>query len=134
MAVSTVDASGGVHGVGAGVDTIVYTITDGLGCSTREIYLDTVNPSPVLSPISGTVNACLGLTNILTNSTTGGTWTTSNMSIATVDASGTVTGVALGTADISYTVTNSCCTATAVLPISVTSLLLLILTTPEAGK
>ncbi len=107
MAVSTVDASGVVHGVGAGVDTIVYTITDGLGCSTREIYLDTVNPSPVLSPISGTVNACLGLTNILTNSTTGGTWTTSNMSIATVDASGTVTGVALGTADISYTVTNS---------------------------
>ena len=56
--------------------------------------------------ITGTLNACRGNTSQLSNSITGGTWSSSNTSVATVNASGLVTALATGTTNISYT--NSC--------------------------
>lgn len=56
-----------------------------------------------LAPITGPTTVCVGLTSTLANSSSGGTWTSSNPSIATVGiTSGVYTGIAAGTATISY--------------------------------
>ena len=65
------------------------------------------------SAITGTLSACVGLTSTLSDASTGGTWTSSSTTIATVGtSSGIVTGVASGTATISY-VTGVTCYAVA---------------------
>lgn len=60
-----------------------------------------ITPAPVT--LSGTPHVCEGNSITLTGSVSGGTWSSSATSIATVDASGNVTGVAAGSATISYT-------------------------------
>ncbi|WP_297512423.1 GEVED domain-containing protein, partial [Flavobacterium sp.] len=73
----------------------------------------TVNTSPTVSAITGATNVlCKPNTLVLSNSTAGGVWTSSNINILTVSA-GTVTGVAQGTANVIYTVTeaNGCSTS-----------------------
>ncbi len=58
----------------------------------------------VPGPITGRITICLNDTSHLTDATSGGTWSSSNIAIATVgSSSGIVTGVATGTATISYT-------------------------------
>ncbi len=83
--------------------------SNGTGASTTSMA---VNSIPVVSPITGSSNdLCMPNILELENSTALGVWSTSNPSIATVNA-GDVTGVAEGTAVISYTVTdNGCSTA-----------------------
>jgi hypothetical protein len=57
---------------------------------------------------------------MLGNITTGGTWSSSNTSIAAISSGGIVTaGATTGTTVISYTVTNSCGTVWAIHPITV---------------
>jgi uncharacterized protein YjdB len=66
----------------------------------------TVNPSPVVAAITGTLSVCKDATTALSSVTGGGVWTSSTPSVATVGVTGIVTGVNTGTATISYTVTN----------------------------
>lgn len=95
--------SGIVTGMTAGVDTIIYTSP--LACvSTTTI---TVNASP--SPISGANTVCIGSPLILSDATTGGSWSSSNLSVATVGSiSGVVSGVSAGTANITYSLAGGC--------------------------
>lgn len=94
----------------AGVYTL--TVTDAMDCSTSSVPVTTtvtVNTAP--APITGTAVVCPLLTTTLSSATAGGTWTTSNASVATVDAStGVVTGVTPGTATITYQLSSSCFT------------------------
>ncbi len=74
------------------------------------------------TPITGSPIVCaVGGTTTLSNTTTGGSWTSSDVSIATVSSSGLVTGVATGTVVIYYT-TSTCAVsivvAVGVLPIT----------------
>jgi|GEM_PF-2070212 len=95
---------------GSPVGNITHTST---GATTQNVAVSgTVNPLPTVAAITGTTTACVGGTTTLSNATAGGTWSSSNTSIATVNASGVVTGVAAGTATISYAVTTSGCTTT----------------------
>ncbi len=56
-----------------------------------------------LSAITGSSAVCIGQVSALSNAGSGGTWTSSNTSVATVDAvSGMVTGVAAGSVTITY--------------------------------
>jgi hypothetical protein len=55
----------------------------------------------------------------LADATSGGTWSSSAPSKATVDAGGVVTGVATGSTNISYTVTNGVCHISAIKGITV---------------
>jgi len=89
--------TGVVTGVSAGTTIISYT--QGIGC-VRTMTLN-VNPQP--APITGNLNVCIGLTQLLSTTSTGGTWSSSNTVVAPVSSSGLVSGSSLGTADISYT-------------------------------
>jgi sugar lactone lactonase YvrE len=59
-------------------------------------------PVVVINPITGNTNVCIGGTSALSDATTGGTWSSSNTTVATIDATGLVTGVSGGVATITY--------------------------------
>jgi hypothetical protein len=124
-AIATVGSSTGiVTGVAGGTATITYTITNGSGCSAASTAAITVNSLTTLSANTGTASACIGSTSTLSNSTSGGTWSSSNSSVATVGSStGVVTGVAAGTATITYSYINAnSCVSTATTTFTVYSL------------
>lgn len=102
--VATITGSTGmVSGISAGTANITYTLPG--GCTA--VATVTVNPLP--APIAGTDNVCAGLSTTLTNTSGGGTWTSSNTLVATVGStSGLVTGLSAGTITITYTLPTSC--------------------------
>ncbi|WP_281238407.1 Ig-like domain-containing protein [Flavobacterium praedii] len=67
----------------------------------------TVNPNPVVAPITGADIVCANSTIVISSLTSGGVWSSSNTGIATIDGSGLLTGVSAGTVTITYSVTNS---------------------------
>ena len=88
-------SGGAVTGVAAGSVNITYTVG---GCSVNIL----VNVGSAISPITGTPTTfCVGSTTTLSDATPGGTWSSSNTTIATVGGV-VVTGASAGTADISY--------------------------------
>jgi hypothetical protein len=74
---------------------------------------------PVVAAVSGPVSVCAGSTVTLSDATTGGVWSSSNTSIATVGSTRVVTGVSAGLDTISYSVTNACGTSNATYAITV---------------
>ncbi len=110
-AIATISAIGVVTGVAAGSASISYTVSNSCGTATAG-YVITVSASPTVKPIVGSTAVCIGSTTTLTDSTTGGTWSSSNTALATVTTGGVVRGVAAGTVTISYTVTTACATVT----------------------
>ena len=100
-------AMGKVTGIAAGTVNITYTVTGAGGCVGFATSVETVNPLPAVAPITGLNSVCAGFTIMLADTTAGGAWSSSDTTIATIDATGTVTGVAIGTAAMYYTVTNS---------------------------
>ena len=63
---------------------------------------------PTVTPVGGTSNICVGQVTTLTDATGAGAWSSSDATIASVDAAGNVTGITGGTATIAYTETNTC--------------------------
>ena len=121
--IATVNLSTGVvTGTGAGIATISYTITNSFGCPGSAISPDTVSNPVTVSPIIGTSSLCFGGLSVFVDTTAGGVWSSSDATIASVDASGNVTGVGTGVATISYTVTGLCNTASATLSVTVNPL------------
>ena len=116
--VATVSASGVVTGVAAGVATISYTVSNSCG-SANATGTIIVDPLPATAPVTGSTSVCLSATTILADVAAGGVWSSSNPSVASVDATGSVTGVAAGSAAISYTMTNSCGSVTVTSPMAV---------------
>ncbi|OOV29327.1 hypothetical protein BXU11_05270 [Flavobacterium sp. LM5] len=97
----TINATGCVSGVSTAIQVVV-------------------SPNPVVTPITGTDTVCAGSSILLSNSTTGGVWSSSNTGIATVDGSGLVTGVSAGSVTITYSVTNAAgCTTSVSKPLTI---------------
>ena len=117
MYVATIGSSTGIAtAVHSGTTTIHYTL--GTGCSASATL--TVTSTTLTDSILGSSYVCAGSTTTLTIATTGGTWSSSNLSVATVGAStGIVTGVAAGYAIITYSISGSCGTMTATKYVSV---------------
>lgn len=94
--------TGLVTGIAGGTATITYAISP--GCQSTAVV--TVNSAP--SAISGPDNVCVGSFISLTNTASGGIWTSSTPSIAVVGVIGTtvggVLGVAPGTTIITYAI------------------------------
>lgn len=83
------------------------------------------NIPPDAGILSGNQSICIGnTTTFTTTGQSGGTWSSSNTGVVTVNASGMITGIAIGTATITYTVTGpgGCSSATATRTINVRSL------------
>ncbi len=112
-AVATINASGVVSGVAAGTATVTYAVSAN-GCNTSTSTTVTINALPNAGTISGTTTICAGATtSLISNGLAGGTWSSSNTAVATINASGVVSGVAAGTATITYSVSaNGCNTST----------------------
>ena len=115
--VATISSTGVVTGVAGGTTTISYVAAGG----TATVVV-TVNPLPTVSPMTGGgTTICSGSTLSFSDATTGGTWSSSNTAVATVNTSGVVTGVAGGTTVISYALSNSCGTVAATMNATVSS-------------
>ncbi len=97
---------------GSGLITIGYTYTDILGCSSTVYSQIRVHSANITGPHSlcGT-----GVSSSLTGTATGGIWTTSSASIASVSAAGVVTTVMAGTAIITYTIAGTGCADTSII-------------------
>ena len=102
---ATVDVSGNVTGVAAGMPSITYTLAS-TGCATST----TVTVEPLPASISGTANICLGATATFVDTTLGGTWSSSDTTILPVNAGGVATGNAVGGATLTYTSATGCTT------------------------
>jgi uncharacterized protein YjdB len=116
-AVASVGATGVVSGMAAGTATITYTAAG--GC--YKTIVVTVSGAPSAGIISGATAVSTGSAITLTPSVSGGAWSSSNASIATVSGTGVVTGMVAGAVNITYSVSNSCGTAYAVKAITVSS-------------
>jgi gliding motility-associated-like protein len=105
-AIATINATTGViTGVSSGTATITYSVNGTGGCSPATISRTvTVSSIPNAGVLSGTQAICIGLSSTLTSTVPGGTWSSSNTSIATIANTGVVIGVAAGTATMSYIV------------------------------
>ena len=115
--IATIGTSTGfLTGAAEGTDTISYTVS---GISTT--FRITVNPLPLAGTITGVSSVCAGSSITLTDIVTGGVWSSSNTSLATIGI-GVVTGVSTGLDTIKYTFTNVCGTATATKNITINPL------------
>ena len=108
--VANVDASGNVTGVSAGTSIVSYTLGS---CGVATVV--TVNTQP--APITGTFSFCNLYSIALAEGTGGGTWTSANPGVATIDGVGNVTGISPGTTDISYTIGS--CTASQTVTVNI---------------
>jgi len=103
-AVATVNAAGVVGGVNPGTSVITYTTP--AGCTTS--FTITVNIAP--TPITGSASVCAGLSTSLGDGVGGGTWISSNTSVATIAPVSTIWGAVAGTSTITYTLGDGCST------------------------
>ncbi len=107
--------TGVLAGVNSGTSTITYTTT-GAGCSTTQVVTD--NATPVITGITSFIVCGANTTTLgISPGITGGTWSSSNASAATIGSlTGLVTGGNAGpaTSTITYTTTGAGCTATRV--------------------
>ncbi len=110
---ATISASGVLYAIAEGVDTAYYHFTSAAtGCSNTQYKEITIAHTSVAGTITGTNSLCAGATTSLadTGGDAGGTWSTANVSLATVSSTGVVYGLAAGTVQISYTI-SGCGTA-----------------------
>ena len=118
---ATISGTGVISATATGMDTVTYSVTASCGSATatQVVTIGTpANPGIIL----GLTSVCAGATITLTDTASGGTWTTSATTIADVVSSGVVTGVAGGNDTIYYSVSSTCGTFSASLPITVNPL------------
>ena len=123
--VATVSPTGVVTGIATGTTTISYTLTSSFGCVSSTSAMVRVNPAA----ISGYTSICVGNITALTDAATGGTWASSNTTVAAVgSSSGVVNGISTGTVNITYTLAGGCYVT---VPVLVQPALAAILGTPS---
>jgi len=114
--VLSINASTGVvNAFTAGTTTVSFTTP--AGCTATTL----VTVKPVVAPISGLTNLCIGGTTILTDAATGGTWNSSTPAVAGITGSGVVSGLSSGTSVITYATPGVGCAATTTVSVNVPS-------------
>ncbi len=104
--IATVNNAGLVSGIAAGTVKFIFNNT-ATGCNSDSLT-GTINPKPVVNLV-GAGPICIDSSIATTTSIPGGTWVSSNTSIATVNATtGVITGVSQGTAIFTYTSSLGC--------------------------
>jgi uncharacterized protein YjdB len=118
-AIASVTNAGVVTGVSGGTATFTFTSSTSPNCQATTSAV-TVVALPVVS-ITGSSTICVGLTTTLSPSS-GGTWMSSNLAVATVSNAGIVTGVAAGSVTFTFTSSSTTCTSVPTLAVSVNAL------------
>ncbi len=98
--------AGVVTGISNGLAKMNYKIDSG-GCSNSTDFYLPVDAVGVVNNIVGGTTVCVGSMLTVSDYSTGGTWSSSNTSLATVSG-GVISGVSAGTVTISYAYTNGC--------------------------
>lgn len=125
-----------VNGTNRGSDSVQYTTTgllngdivtceisyvaNGTPADTSNPITMTILPQPSAGTITGPGTVCSGTSGSLASTVSGGTWSSSNNTVASVSATGTVNGLTVGSVIISYSVTNTCGSATTTQAVAVT--------------
>jgi hypothetical protein len=118
-AVATVTSAGPISGTVLGIASGSVIISYALSTSCGTVYLThIVSVSTPPSAISGTTTVCAGATTTLSDATSGGLWSCSPSSVATITSAGIVSGVAPGSATVFYTVPGGCSRATATITVT----------------
>ncbi|TSE07766.1 hypothetical protein FOF46_15160, partial [Aquimarina algiphila] len=110
ISIATINSSTGlITGVAAGTVTMTYTVSGTGGCpdatATRDV---TITAPPTAGTLSGTQEACIAGTTTFSSTEAGGSWSSADISIATINSStGLITGVAAGTVTMTYTVSGT---------------------------
>nr|MBM3932098.1 hypothetical protein [Sphingomonadales bacterium] len=108
----------------AGTFNYTVTLSGCTGGTSTATGTITVAAPASAGTLSGTQSICVNGTTTFTSTVSGGSWTSSAVGVATVNATtGVVTGVAAGNANITYTVTGTggCANATATRTVTVNS-------------
>ncbi len=105
--IATIDAGGVLNGVSPGVANISYIVTNTCGANGVSVAVQ-VETEPVAGSLSGNVPVCKGNSVVLNSTVAGGSWSSSNVTTATIDGAGRLTGMSQGSVTVSYKVTNSC--------------------------
>ena len=100
-----------VTGAAGGADTIFYIASNSCGADTAMHIITVDTALAYISAITGPDHVCLGNSISLSDSVSGGTWTSLHTAIATISGSGVVFGAAVGTDTLVYSITNGCGTA-----------------------
>ena len=101
--IASINTSGTVTGISAGIATITYKLPTGCFITTSVV----VNPLP--AAIGGVANICVGSSINLNDAITGGTWASSNTTSVTIGLStGVAIGVSQGVSEITYTLPTGC--------------------------
>jgi hypothetical protein len=112
------DQSGGSLFVGSMDEPSIYGRALSL-CEIRAL----AGLGQLTTPITGNNTVCVNQLLLLSNATSGGTWSSSNTAVATVNSFGLVSGISAGPAVITYTVPSGGCQLVANFPITVNSTL-----------
>jgi uncharacterized protein YjdB len=105
--IASVDsASGTVSGISSGSVTISYRVTSGCFRTTGFIVKNTP------ATIAGPSEVFVGATTTLTNTTSGGTWSSGTPSVASISSGGVVTGASAGSTVITYRIPTTGCQST----------------------
>ena len=120
----TIDSAGVLNANLAGIDTIMYRISN--NCGTDSTYFGvSVSPLPHAGSVVGLSAICPKDTVFAYNTTLGGVWTNLHPSIAATTTVGSdsvsIIGLSNGNDTLVYTVTNACGPASTYLPFSVGS-------------
>ncbi len=123
-AVATISNAGVVIGVAVGTSTMSYVVNGTGGCPPSLPVTRLITVSAPVNPgiLSGTQSICIGGTSTFVSTVSGGTWSSSNPSVATVNAStGVITGLSAGNADIKYELVGvgGCANTSVIRPVTV---------------
>lgn len=108
--------TGVVTGVAAGTAQFRFTSAD--GCLSLPSAVITVNPKPIVT--NGLATICVGNTTQL-QPTVGGSWTSTDIDIATISSTGIVTGTGVGSATFTFTNATTGCASDPSNPVAVTA-------------
>ena len=100
----SITSAGVATGTSGGVTQVLYY--SGPSCYSSLTVTVSATPSP--DSVYGPSTICTGSTATFTNTTPGGTWSTSNPAVATISSTGVATGISTGAVFITYTVTGIC--------------------------